>query len=183
MSWQLCFALLFYPFLKRKVYDNEVLNSKYLISVIYEKFIGTPENALQLTEHELKRRLGTAYNQFFVRCYIKRKSILTHPESFLTAPAVWLDETNEYGYASTKEIYKSIMQARKNNKDIYKNQLLVADLWQKYFDNPCTETFRQAQQQLGKLRDKSWLDLFNTCTLKPAEARRLMQKKFECEFK
>lgn len=170
MTWQLIYALLFFPFLHRKYSDEYVINCKYLIRLFYEPAGGS------------LKKLAELYNEFFLRCMFKRTSLFKHPNSFIVEPIKWLDSGNEYGFASTKNMYQAYTEQKRKKKDLYKNQRLVIDLWRQFYEHPNSQIYHKATQQLGKLKSSAYLDMFNQCVTDPQNAKQIMKEKFNCEI-
>jgi hypothetical protein len=112
------------------------------------------------------RTLSQAYNEFITTIqiiddYTKRKI-----EWQTARPEYFFDPNFTGGFhRAFKEWLPKHKEKQKKNKQWNSNKKLVSQLFRYYSMDPSFERYRKCTQRLGKLKNKKFLDTFNSCVL------------------
>lgn len=118
--------------------------------------------------NEFQKSMPALYNRLQLAFQITKQYVMRDPIRFILPPMMYFDVTRKYALNGALRWVEDIMKKRKTDRNFYKNQLLVGKLYRKFRETPDTHTLLQAQQQLGKLKDKQHLDRFNELVLEKA---------------
>ncbi len=112
------------------------------------------------------RPLTQFYNQLTARLQETRDYVSRSPERWVMSPSLYFEHKTA-GFRGTKQWLENSQTKAKKQKAWNKNQKMVAQMFRIYKANPTTANYLKATQTLGKLHDKSHLELFNTCVNDP----------------
>jgi hypothetical protein len=146
---------------KRKVTPQQIEGAKVILCQYFEQ-----------STH--KERMLEIFSE---RILLKRYQMDKRPEFFLPPPDVWMDPRNSWGFAWTNNLWKKVHKKRKENAEYYSNLDEFGHLLRQYFADPTIETFRIAEQRLGKFRDDKRLQrLFYSAVVAPEQINDLLQE-------
>ncbi len=108
------------------------------------------------------------FTEFAARIQISRDYVKRQPNRFIMQPSLYFTHESS-GFRGTKPWYIKSRKKQQQKTEWNQNQRKVAHLFIKYQFDKTTDNYLKAVQQLGKLHDKSHLELFNKCVLEPQE--------------
>lgn len=112
------------------------------------------------------RPLTQFYNQLTARLQETRDYVARSPERWVMPPSLYFNHKT-HGFRGTKTWYENSQKKAKKLKSWNKNQKMVSQMFMVYTANPTTQNYLKATRILGKLHDKSHLQLFNACVNDP----------------
>ena len=149
-------------FVRSLLYDNrdfqpeQEQTAKYYIA---EYFIDYAQN-------NNPRTLRQGYNEFITTIQIIHDYTRRNIEWQIARPEYLFDPRFKGGfYRAFKDWLPKHKQKQKQNKQWNSNKKLVAQLYRYYTTDPTYESYRKCTQRLGKLKNKKFLDIFNSCVL------------------
>jgi len=156
------FTELAWNFVRSLLYDNrdfmpeQVHATKHYIAGYF----------LEYVRNNNPKTISQCYNEFITTIqiiddYTKRKI-----EWNTARPEYFFDPKFSGGFhRALKEWLPKHKEKQMKNKEWNTNKKLVAQLYRYYSIDPTFERYRKCTQRLGKLKNKKFLDTFNTCIL------------------
>ncbi len=121
---------------------------------------------LEYAKNNNPRTISQCYNEFITTIQIIDDYTKRKVEWQIARPEYLFDPKFKGGfYRAFNDWLPKHKERQKNNKEWNTNKKLVAQLYRYYSIDPTFERFRQCTQRLGKLKNKKFLDIFNTCIL------------------
>ena len=121
---------------------------------------------LEFAKNNRDKRISQAYNEFATTIQIIHEYTRRKIEWQIARPEYFFDPHFRGGfYNAFKNWLPKHKHQQKQNKEWNSHKKLVAQLFRYYNANPGFERYKQCTQRLGKLKNKKFLDIFNTCVL------------------
>jgi hypothetical protein len=121
---------------------------------------------LEYVKNNNPRTISQCYTEFITTIQIINDYTKRKVEWNIARPEYFFDPNFTGGFhRAFNEWLPKHKDRQKNNKEWNTNKKLVAQLYRYYSADPTFERFRQCTQRLGKLKNKKFLDTFNTCIL------------------
>jgi len=121
---------------------------------------------LEFTKNNKNRRISSCYNDFVLTIQIVHEYARKRVDWVIARPEYFFDPHFKGGfYGAAKDWLPKQKNKQKQTKDWNTNKKKVSELYLEYSNNPTFEQYRKCTQKLGKLKNKKFLDIFNTCVL------------------
>ncbi len=109
---------------------------------------------------EPQKNKAAAIETFASRCIIKHNHLIRYPEYFMPSITSWMNPSNENGFRWTKSFHENNIKMRKSNKEFYNHIKIFSQSIRFYSSTPNTDSFRQIEIRLKKLKDQNYLEQF-----------------------
>jgi hypothetical protein len=121
---------------------------------------------LEYVRNNNPKTISQCYNEFITTIQIIDDYTKRKVEWQTARPEYFFDPRFSGGFhRAFKEWLPKHKEKQKKNKEWNTNKKLVAQLFRYYSTDPTFERYRKCTQRLGKLKNKKFLDTFNTCIL------------------
>jgi len=156
------FTELAWNFVRSLLYDNrdfmpeQVQAAKHHIAGYF----------LEYARNNNPKTISKCYNEFITTVQIIDDYTRRKIEWQTARPEYFFDPKFKGGFQRAfKEWLPKHKEKQKKNKEWNSNKKLVAQLYRHYSTDPTFERYRKCTQRLGKLKNKKFLDTFNSCIL------------------
>lgn len=121
---------------------------------------------LEFAKNNKNRRLSACYGDFVLTIQIIHDYTRKRVDWMIARPEYFFDPHFKGGfYGAVKDWLPKQKDKQKQTKDWNTNKKKVSEHYLAYSKNPTFEQYRMATQQLGKLKNKKFLEIFNACVL------------------
>jgi hypothetical protein len=152
-AWNFAHSLLYE---NRQFSKEQEQSAKNFIAGFFLEFAKTNKN----------KRLSSCYDDFALTIQIIHDYTKKRVDWMIARPEYFFDPHFKGGfYGAIKEWLPKQKDKQKQTKDWNTNKKKVTKLYLEYSKNPTFEQYRKATQQLGKLKNKKFLEIFNACVL------------------
>ena len=121
---------------------------------------------LEFAKNNKNKRLSSCYDDFVLTIQIIHEFTKKRVYWMIAKPEYFFDPHFKGGFYGAAKDWLPRQKARqKHTKDWNSNKKKVARLYLYYTAKPTFERYQKCTQELGKLKNKKFLDMFNTCVL------------------
>ena len=153
LAWNFALSVLYS---NRPMSPDQVQLAKHYISLFF----------LDHVKHKDPRTLSQSYDEFTTTIQIMDDYRNRKIEWNLARPEYLFNPKFGGGFYKAHENWlPNHKDKQKHNKDWNKHKMMVGKLFRYYSADPTFESYRQCSQRLGKLKNKKFLDTFNSCVL------------------